>query len=313
MGKVAFVFPGQGSQAVGMGKAVFDSEPSARAVFEAADHAFAHDGADSITRLCFEGPEEALKLTANTQPALLTVSVALFRGLAETPDVVAGHSLGEYSANVAAGALSFERAVRLVRVRGVYMQEAVPVGVGAMAAVLGGDLSSIEEILRTAKGVVDPVNYNSPGQLVIAGEAVALELIKPLLIAVGAKFIPLAVSAPFHSRLMWPAERCLEPHLRDTPFSDTAIPVYINLDATPTQRGDELREALVKQVSRPVRWQESIERMRDDGVTLCVEIGPGKVLSGLIKRIDKQLAFVNVQTPADFEAARAAIARARTS
>ena len=308
MGKVAFVFPGQGSQAVGMGKAAFDGEARAREVFEAADAALE----ESLSTLCFEGPEAALKLTANTQPALLTVSVALFRALDEVPDVVAGHSLGEYSANVAAGTLSFDRAVRLVRVRGTYMQEAVPVGVGAMAAVLGGEVAAIEEVLRTTQGIVEPVNYNSPGQLVIAGEAAAVEAAKPALIALGCKVIVLAVSAPFHSRLMQPAEQRLEPHLNDTPFQDTKIPIYVNLDGKPTQRGEEARHALIKQVSRPVRWQESIERMRDDGVTLCVEIGPGKVLSGLIKRIDKQLAFVNVQTPADFEAARAAIARART-
>ena len=308
MGKVAFVFPGQGSQSVGMGKAVFEADPRAREVFEAADAALA----EPLSTLCFEGPEADLKLTANTQPALLTVSVALFRALGERPDVVAGHSLGEYSANVAAGTLSFERAVRLVRVRGTYMQEAVPVGEGAMAAVLGGDLTAVLATLEAEEGVLEPVNYNSPGQLVIAGQASALESAKPKLLALGCKVMALPVSAPFHSSMMRPAEERLTGPLMDTPFSDTETPVYVNVDAAPITRGEDARKALIRQVSRPVRWQESVERMRDEGVTLCVEIGPGKVLSGLIKRIDKQMAFVNVQSPAEFEAARAAIATARS-
>ncbi|MET0283315.1 MAG: ACP S-malonyltransferase [Polyangiales bacterium] len=307
MGKVAFVFPGQGSQAVGMGKAAFEQEPLARETFEAADAALG----ESLSGMCFDGPEDALKLTANTQPALLTVSVALFRALGEKPDVVAGHSLGEYSANVAAGKLAFERAVRIVRQRGTYMQEAVPVGEGAMAAVLGGDLVAIEALLAATPGIVEPVNYNSPGQLVIAGQASAVEVAKPALLALGCKVIPLPVSAPFHSRLMKPAEQRLEPQLRDTPFLDTDTPLYINVRAEPITRGDDAREALIEQVAAPVRWQQSIERMRADGVTLCVEIGAGKVLAGLIKRIDKTLPCISVQSPADFAAARAAIANAR--
>jgi len=307
MGKVAFVFPGQGSQAVGMGKAAYDAEPAAREVFDAADAALG----ESLSGLCFNGPEADLKLTANTQPALLTVSVALFRALGETPDVVAGHSLGEYSANVAAGSVSFERAVRLVRVRGTYMQEAVPVGAGAMAAVLGGDLATIQQALRDAEGVVEPVNYNSPGQLVIAGAAEAVAAVQPVLAGLGCKVVSLPVSAPFHSSLMRPAEERLAAHLHDTPFSDVTIPIYVNVDAVPVTQGDAARDALIRQVSRPVRWQETIERMRSEGVTLCVEIGPGKVLAGLGKRIDKTLPVVNVQSPADFEAARAAIVKAR--
>jgi [acyl-carrier-protein] S-malonyltransferase len=307
MGKVAFVFPGQGSQAVGMGKAAFDEELLARETFEAADAALG----ESLSGMCFDGPEDVLKLTANTQPALLTVSIALFRAFGEQPDVVAGHSLGEYSANVAAGSLSFERAVRIVRLRGTYMQEAVPLGAGAMAAVLGGDLNSIEAALREIPGIVEPVNYNSNGQLVIAGELAAVEAAKPVLIALGCKVVPLPVSAPFHSRLMKPAEERLAPQLRDTPFQDVETPVYINVRAEPVTRGADLREALIEQVACPVRWQQSVERMRADGVELCVEIGAGKVLAGLIKRIDKSLPCVSVQSPADFAKAREAIANVR--
>jgi [acyl-carrier-protein] S-malonyltransferase len=307
MGKVAFVFPGQGSQIVGMGKAVHDQVDAARAVFDTADEALG----EPLSKLCFEGPLEQLKLTANTQPALLTTSIALLRAFGEQPDAVAGHSLGEYSANVAAGALTFERAVRLVRVRGTYMQEAVPVGQGAMAAVLGGEPEAIEQALRQVPGVVEPVNYNSPGQLVIAGEAGAVEAAKPLLIALGCKVMPIPVSAPFHSSLMQPAEERLKSHLLDSPFADVAVPVYVNVDAAPLHQGEALRDALVRQVSRPVHWQESVKRMVADGVTLCVEIGPGKVLAGLIKRIDAKLKCVNVQGPDDFEPARSAIRAAR--
>lgn len=307
MGKIAFVFPGQGSQAVGMGKAAFDMSDVARGVFQEADAALGF----ALSTLCFEGPDEDLKLTANTQPAILTTSIALFRAFGERPDVVAGHSLGEYSANVAAGSLSFERAVKLVRVRGSYMQEAVPVGQGGMAAVMGGDLAAIEQALRDLPGVVEPVNYNSPGQLVIAGEAEAVKAAAPVLQALGCKVVPLSVSAPFHSSLMRPAEDRLTPHLKEAAFADASAPVYINVDATPVTRGDDLCDALIRQVSRPVRWQETVARMVKDGVTLCVEIGSGKVLAGLSKRIDKTLKCVNVQTPADFDAARAAIAEAR--
>jgi [acyl-carrier-protein] S-malonyltransferase len=309
MGKVAFVFPGQGSQIVGMGKAVHDQVDAARAVFEAADTVLG----EPLSKLCFEGPLDQLKLTANTQPALLTTSIALLRALGEQPDAVAGHSLGEYSANVAAGALTFERAVRLVRVRGTYMQEAVPVGQGAMAAVLGGAPEAIEQALRQVPGVVEPVNYNSPGQLVIAGETGAVEAAKPLLIALGCKVMPIPVSAPFHSSLMQPAEERLKPHLVDTPFARAEVPVYVNVDAAPLQQAEALRDALVRQVSRPVYWQESVKRMIADGVTLCVEIGPGKVLAGLIKRIDGKLKCINVQGPDDFEPARSAIREARAS
>jgi [acyl-carrier-protein] S-malonyltransferase len=312
MGKIAFVFPGQGSQTVGMGKAAYESEPAARAVFEAADQALG----ESLSKLCFEGPDAELRLTANTQPALLTVSTALCRALAETPDVVAGHSLGEYSANVAAGTLPFEQAVAIVRKRGTYMQEAVPVGQGAMAALIGGDLTAIENICRelSAKGqVVEAVNYNSPGQVVIAGSADAVKEATPALSALGCKVMSLPVSAPFHSSLMKPAEERLAPHLMAIDFCAPSARIYVNVDATPVSSADAAREALIRQVSRPVRWQESILRMVADGVSLFVEIGAGKVLSGLIKRIDKTASCVNVQSPSDLAAAREAIAKARTS
>jgi [acyl-carrier-protein] S-malonyltransferase len=307
MGKVAFVFPGQGSQAVGMGKAVYEGDAQARAVFEAADTAVGFP----LSRLCFEGPESELRLTTNTQPALLTVSIALLRAFREEADVVAGHSLGEYTANVAAGTLPFESAVGLVRTRGAYMQEAVPVGQGAMAAVLGGDLAAIERACQEAAGIVEPVNYNSPGQLVLAGEAEALKALTPALSALGCKVMALPVSAPFHSSLMRPAEERLAIHLRDAPFADPRSTIYVNVDAQPVTSANAARDALIRQVSRPVRWQESVSRMIADGVGLFVEIGPGKVLGGLIKRIDKSVKCVSVQTPADFDAARSAIAEAR--
>jgi [acyl-carrier-protein] S-malonyltransferase len=309
MGKVAFVFPGQGSQAVGMGKAVFESHAEARQVFEAADAALEFP----LSTLCFEGPEADLRLTTNTQPALLTVSIALLRALGEAPDVVAGHSLGEYSANVAAGTLPFELAVKLVRIRGAYMQEAVPVGKGAMAAVIGGELQAIEKACKEAQGVVEPVNYNSPGQLVLAGEAGALKTLTPTLQELGCKVMPLPVSAPFHSSLMLPAEQRLAAHLNAAELNDPSATIYTNVDGRAVTRGAEARDALIRQVSRPVRWQESVMRMREDGVTLFVEIGAGKVLAGLIKRIDKTAKCVNVQAPSDLEGARAAIAEARAS
>jgi [acyl-carrier-protein] S-malonyltransferase len=313
MGKVAFVFPGQGAQKVGMGKEAHALDAAARKTFESADAALGPiaPSGRSLSQLCFEGPEADLKLTAITQPAILTASVALLQAFGEHPDVVAGHSLGEYTANVCAGTLTFEHAVKLVRVRGQYMQDAVPVGEGAMAAVMGLARPAVDEVCRGIDAPVDAVNYNSPQQTVIAGSADGVRQAAESIKAAGGKVMPLPVSAPFHSRLMRPAEEKLAPHLADTPFNDPAMPIYVNADVGPVRSGGEARDALVRQVSRPVRWQEIVERMVADGVTLFVEVGPGRVLTGLVGRITKDVAKVSVQAPADFEGARAAIAEAR--
>lgn len=306
MGKVAFVFPGQGSQKVGMGKAVFEASDAAREVYAAADVALG-----GISTLCFEGPEADLMLTANTQPALVTTSVALLRALDARCDVAAGHSLGEYSAHVAAGTLSFDDAVRLVRKRGTYMQEAVPVGEGAMAAILKADRELVEKVCREVEGVVEPVNFNAPGQIVIAGAAGPVAEACAIFEAHKARAMKLPVSAPFHSSLMRPAEQRLAPDLEATDFADPAFPVYVNVDAAPVTSAAGARDALARQVSRAVRWDESVAKMVADGVTLFVEIGQGTALAGMIRRIAPDAQRVSVQGPDDLAAARAAIAAAR--
>ncbi len=295
--KVAFVFPGQGAQYAGMGREVAEKYPAARQVFEEADAALDFP----ISRLCFEGPEEDLKLTENTQPAILATSVALFRILEEKgirPAFVAGHSLGEYSALVAAGALKLGEAAALVRRRGRYMQEAVPVGVGAMAALLGLDLPAVRAVCeQAAQGqVVSPANLNSPGQIVIAGNREAVERAIPLAKEAGAKrAILLQVSAPFHCALMKPAEERLSADLERSSFSDLHFPLVTNVDAQAIHTGVDARSALKRQVSRPVRWEESVRRLLDEGVDTFVEVGPGKVLLGLIRSVEKSVTMLNVE------------------
>ena len=301
--KTAFVFPGQGSQYPGMGREIAEKYPSARAVFAEADEVLKFP----LSRLCFEGPEEELKLTQNTQPAILTTSVAMLRVLREKgiqPDFVAGHSLGEYSALVAAGALSLADAVRLVRRRGQYMQEAVPVGVGAMAAILGLDPAALESVCeRAAQGqVVSAANINSPGQIVIAGNREAVERATVLAKEAGAKrAIMLQVSAPFHCALMKPAEERLAIDLDSLSFGNLNCPLVTNVDAATIRTGAQARDGVKRQVSRPVRWQESVQRLITEGAGRFIEIGPGKVLIGLIRSIDKSVIMSNVEDEKSLE------------
>jgi len=311
MSKLAFIFPGQGSQAAGMGKALADAFPAARRVFDEVDAALG----EKLSALCFEGPDEKLKLTANTQPAILTVSSAAAAVLAEkgiVPDVVAGHSLGEYSALVAAGALSPADAARAVRARGTFMQEAVPAGKGAMAAVLGlepGRVKAICESVEAATGLVcSPANYNDPGQTVIAGDAAAVEKASGELKAAGAKrVLPLPVSAPFHCALMEPVKARLEPVLRAVAWREPRVAVVTNVEARPNREVARIVPILLGQVTAPVRWIECVEELARLGVTRFVEVGPGKVLSGLVKRIVRDAVVANVEDPASLDKAIAAV------
>ena len=304
---IAYVFPGQGSQYAGMGKDLAEKFPAARQVFEEADNALGFE----LSELCFNGPAEQLQLTENTQPAILTVSVAALRAMEfegfPKPDFVAGHSLGEYSALVAAGSLSLADAVRTVRARGRYMQEAVPVGVGAMAAILGADLNVIVDACKeAAEGqVCSPANINSPGQVVIAGNAAAVDRAIELLKARGAKrAVKLNVSAPFHCALMMPAQERLGKDLDKISFADPAVPIVTNVDATSVIQGDAARDALIRQVSQPVKWLGSVEFLISQGVQSLIETGPGKVLSGLMRQIDRSVSCVNIEDETSLRAAR---------
>jgi len=287
-----------------MGRALYDGSAVARAVFDEADEALGF----ALSRLCFEGPEDALQSTANTQPAILTHSVAALADLrARSPErldgaaFAAGHSLGEYSACVASGALRFADAVRLVRRRGELMQEAVPAGVGAMAAIIGLAAEDVEAACREAAGdgVVSAANYNSPEQTVIAGHAAAVDRASAACLARGAKrALRLPVSAPFHSALMRPARERMEELLRKTDFADSEVPVVTNVDAEPASSGDVLRDSLVRQIDSPVRWVESVRRIAALGVDRALEIGPGNVLAGLVRRIEKTIRVEGVSGPA---------------
>jgi [acyl-carrier-protein] S-malonyltransferase len=303
---LALLFPGQGSQAVGMGQALSEAFPCARRTFEEAGGALG----ERLSRVIFDGPVDELKRTRNTQPAILTVSIAALRALEEragptSPALVAGHSLGEYSALVAAGAMSFADAVRSVRARGGFMQDAVPEGEGAMAAVLGLDAESITRVVNesAASAYVAVANYNGPDQTVIAGTRAGVELATTALKAAGAKRVmPLPVSAPFHCSLMAPVKPQLDAVLAQVTFSAARVPVVTNVEAAPNSAAARVREILVSQVTAPVRFTDIVLRMMRDGVDAFVEVGPGKVLSGIVKRMAKEATIRNVEDPASLDA-----------
>jgi [acyl-carrier-protein] S-malonyltransferase len=303
---IAFVFPGQGAQRIGMGRALADTYPEARSAFEQADRAFGRTASGrTLSELVFDGPEDELTLTEYAQPAILTVSVAAYRALEArgvSPALVAGHSLGEYSAHVAAGTIDFGDAVATVRRRGRYMQEAVPVGVGAMAAILGADADTVRRACEeAAEGeVVSAANLNGGGQVVIAGHAGAVSRACERAKALGARrAMPLAVSAPFHCALMRPAEDRLDPELRALHAAQPRIPVVANVDGTTKRDAAAAIEALVRQVSAPVLWDAVVERLACEGVTTFVEVGPGKALTGMIKRIRPDARLASFEGPDD--------------
>ena len=306
---IAFLFPGQGAQKVGMGRSLAEAFPICRDTLAEADAALG----EPLSALCFEGPDETLMLTENTQPAILAISTAVARLAVSRgiePAFAAGHSLGEYSAHVAAGTLSFADALRTVKRRGRYMQEAVPVGAGAMAAILGLDAEGVAKACAAAAEgqVVSPANLNAPGQIVIAGHTQAVARAGERAKALGARrAIPLAVSAPFHCALMKPAEDRLAPELRGLASHDPAIPVVANVDASPKRTAAASIEALVRQVSAPVRWEDVVRRLIADGATIFVELGPGSVLAGLVKKIDRAASVFSIEDEAGLDAALAGI------
>ena len=307
---IAFIFPGQGAQKVGMGRALAEAYPVCRATFDEADGALG----EPLSRVIFDGPEEQLTLTENTQPAILAVSTAAFRLLSSrgfAPAFVAGHSLGEYSANVAAGTFAFGDALKLVRRRGQYMQEAVPAGVGAMAAILGLDADRVAQACEEAAGgeVVSAANLNGAGQIVIAGARDAVARAGERARVLGAKrVIALAVSAPFHCALMKPAEERLAPELRALRVDAPHVPIVANVDAELKRDASGAIEALVRQVSSPVRWEAVVRRLASEGVTTYVEVGPGTVLSGLVRKIHREATVVSFGSPDDLAAVETALA-----
>lgn len=306
MGKIAFVFPGQGAQAVGMGKDVYNALPQSRAVFEKGDEVLGFP----LSQLVFEGPDSELKQTVNTQPALVTTSVAYLEALSGrglSPDYVAGHSLGEYSALVAANVLSYEDAVKLVRLRGRFMEEAVPGGQGAMAAVLGAEREALAELCRSisAEGsTVELANVNCPGQIVVSGSQAGVDaVVQRVKEAGGKRAIPLEVSGPFHSSMMKEAAERLAAELKSITFNAPSVPVIVNVTASPVTDPEEIRELLVRQVFSPVLWQDSVEWLIKAGVDTFVEIGSGSVLAGLIRKIDKNVKVININSLESLETA----------
>ncbi len=311
--QLAYIFPGQASQYSGMGRDLAENFPAARKVFEEADEALGF----KISGVCFDGTAEELQLTENTQPAILTVSVAALKVMEAEglppPAYVAGHSLGEYSALVAARSLTLRDALRTVRARGRYMQEAAPAGSGAMAAIMGADLKTVMEACVEAQqnDVCMPANINAPGQVVIAGNVAAVDRAIALLKERGAKrAIKLNVSAPFHCALMMPAQERLAAAFEDVVFEDLRLPLVTNVDASIIRQGDDARDALIRQVSSPVRWFESMELLISEGVETFIEVGPGKVLSGLLRQIKREARCLNVETAESLRAMSAALAAA---